>query len=603
MRSITPTKHITTNHPLELKGEPCSLTLGGYDANRFVPHNITFELNPSQQPETYVNGITVVSSIISGNSSSNSSGNWSTPVPLLNPSDRVYATIDSSTPYLWLPESVCDRFAESLGLSYNDSLDLYTFDSNEAQRNVLFNAQLTFTFSLSDFSGANASEIVNITLPYSAFDLQLTYPAIPNTTYNTPDSSKHYFPLRRASSSAQYTIGRSFLQEAYLITDYERNTFSVHQAVHTADPIGNTSIVAIERPSNSTFSGPSSAVAKPNGLSKGAIAGIVVGSVAFVILFSLIIFLFCRRRKYIDEKGTGPPVLSFLKRPARPAGLPSSQEVNEGSLNHLEYDARSTNARHELLLPPRPMDLNSESNTLGGTTEAGTSSRDYPGLSAYEQARRKLEHQQQSTSQPPSPFTPQNPYHVGINESDMSLTSQRQLSHSSGVDSQQASSGDLGPRIPLTINTVPPSATQNVRPGPVSPILPPYHQAGAGQDSHIAPSFDAVDHAQTLQTAAGSARGRVGGHPGISAQQQTHNPERGEDLYGDGDTVESASRISSEYGSFTATENHAQGQQHLEHQEFDNTKFLREDIQNLRAGMKNSHGYDQGAAPSRIHED
>jgi hypothetical protein len=87
---------------------------------------------------------------------------------------------------------------------------------------------------------------VNITLPYDAFDLQLSYPYLPNTTYADP--SKYYFPLRQAANETQYVLGRAFLQEAYLITDYERNNFSIHQAVHNASLLGNISLVNIQRP-------------------------------------------------------------------------------------------------------------------------------------------------------------------------------------------------------------------------------------------------------------------------------------------------------------------------------------------------------------------
>ena len=219
------------------------MTLGGYDENRFVPHNITFELNPSQNPQAYINSLSV--------SSAASSNNWTTPVQLLTAADRVSAIIDSTTPYLWLPEAVCDRFADALGLTYNQSLNIYTFDGNPSQHNVLGNAQLSFTFTLSDIQ--SSGDDVNITLPYEAFDLQLTFPAIPGTSYGASNSTANYFPLKQATNEAQYTIGRAFLQEAYIITDYERNTFSVHQAVHVADPIGNTSIVSITRPSDSTL--------------------------------------------------------------------------------------------------------------------------------------------------------------------------------------------------------------------------------------------------------------------------------------------------------------------------------------------------------------
>jgi hypothetical protein len=277
---------LNTNALIEEKSEPCSLTLGGYDANRFIPHNITFELNPYKQPEAFLNSISVTSTSPTGNLP-----NWSSnPLQLLGPADGVYVIIDSSTPFLWLPESTCESFARALDLTYNDSLALYTFDGNASTRADIQNWNLSFTFSLSDTS--NPSPIVNITLPYAAFDLQLSYPYIPNTTYVT--GNKYYLPLRQAANETQYTIGRAFLQEAYLITDYDRNNFSIHQALHPADPIGNTSIIDILKPGTPPSS--VSVQATSSVLSKPVIIGIAVGSAA--LLFALIlIFIYYRYRK------------------------------------------------------------------------------------------------------------------------------------------------------------------------------------------------------------------------------------------------------------------------------------------------------------------
>jgi hypothetical protein len=66
----------------------------------------------------------------------------------------------------------------------------------------------------------NPANWVTITLPYAAFDLQVSHPFYTVRT--------NYFPIRRAKNSTQYTLGRTFLQEAYVIADYERANFSIH---------------------------------------------------------------------------------------------------------------------------------------------------------------------------------------------------------------------------------------------------------------------------------------------------------------------------------------------------------------------------------------
>jgi hypothetical protein len=363
------------------------LTLGGYDANRFIPHDIFFSLSPSQQPQTYVDSISVLSAA--------TSNNWSNPVQLLSNADRVSAIIDSSTPYLWFPQAVCDKFAATLGLSYNSLLNLYTFSSKESQLEVLRNAQLTFTFTLSDIS--TSPNVVNITLPYPAFDLQLTYPAIPNTTYGSDNSTLYYFPLRQARNEAQYRIGRAFLQEAYLITDYERNSFSVHQAVHTSDPITNTSIVAISRDGSTTFSGPPDNNSTKK-LSTRVIVGIVVGAAVITAFLSFVVFCVCRRRKQSseasdDEKHSPAQGRTILDRLLRRGRSPLIHETNGNTDYPAEVGADASHERFELPAPLGPAELESESGTLGGTTENG-STQDSANMSAYERARRKLEHQQ-----------------------------------------------------------------------------------------------------------------------------------------------------------------------------------------------------------------
>ncbi|KAF7198069.1 hypothetical protein HII31_00425, partial [Pseudocercospora fuligena] len=41
---------------------------------------------------------------------------------------------------------------------------------------------------------------------------------------------RYFFPLKRANSSTKYTLGRAFLQAAYLSADYERKEFNLSQA-------------------------------------------------------------------------------------------------------------------------------------------------------------------------------------------------------------------------------------------------------------------------------------------------------------------------------------------------------------------------------------
>lgn len=111
------------------------------------------------------------------------------------------AFIDSTVPYLYLPEDACRAFETELGLVYNQTNNLYFVD--EALHQTLLNINPQFTFRLGNDKLSEPS--VDVTLPYASFDLVMTPPM--------RDIPTSYFPLRRGNDS-QITLGRAFLQEA-----------------------------------------------------------------------------------------------------------------------------------------------------------------------------------------------------------------------------------------------------------------------------------------------------------------------------------------------------------------------------------------------------
>lgn len=117
-------------------------------------------------------------------------------------SDPISIFIDSTDPNMWLPGKVCDEFEKAFGLNMDQDSGLYLI--NDTQNTELLNSDAEVTFRLSDVeSGGDA---VAITLPYEAFALTAKPPLVGN--------SSHFFPLKRAENSTQYTLGRVFLQEA-----------------------------------------------------------------------------------------------------------------------------------------------------------------------------------------------------------------------------------------------------------------------------------------------------------------------------------------------------------------------------------------------------
>jgi hypothetical protein len=117
-------------------------------------------------------------------------------------SDPINIYIDSTDPYLWLPEDACKAFENAFGLTLDETTGLYLV--NDTYHTTLLNSDAEVTFRLSDVT--SGGDAVRVVLPYDAFDLTAESPLVDNTSY--------YFPLKRAANETQYTLGRTFLQEA-----------------------------------------------------------------------------------------------------------------------------------------------------------------------------------------------------------------------------------------------------------------------------------------------------------------------------------------------------------------------------------------------------
>ncbi|KAK4503908.1 hypothetical protein PRZ48_004823 [Zasmidium cellare] len=287
----------TAGAKYRFSGVLASLTLGGYDSSRFVDNNITFQFAADNSRD-----LVVAIQSINTPSQIESSPN---PTELLpNP---IYAYIDSTVPQIWLPTEACQVFENEFGLVYDNTTELYLVNDTLHQALLDRDANVTFQFGKGS-SGAS----VQVTLPYAAFDLEVQppYPNIVNTT--------RYFPLRRAMNSTQYTLGRTFLQEAYISVDWESATFNVSQVLWQESQVQNlVPIVPISEKGGTGSGYPGTDTAgnsdtSSNSLSGGAIAGIAVGTVAGVVIIALAALFFWRRKKRnsqksIDEKTSAAP--------------------------------------------------------------------------------------------------------------------------------------------------------------------------------------------------------------------------------------------------------------------------------------------------------
>jgi hypothetical protein len=162
-----------------------SLTLGGFDASLFEPNALTVAFGSTSDLTINVNGITMSSKTENRTLSS-------TAFP---------AFIDSTIPYLYLPLEVCQQFEDAFGIVYDDHSGLYLV--NDTLHTQLLSQAANVTFTLTN---STSKVLVDIVLPYQAFDLIAKWPLVQNET--------RYFPLKRAANNSQTTLGRAFLQEA-----------------------------------------------------------------------------------------------------------------------------------------------------------------------------------------------------------------------------------------------------------------------------------------------------------------------------------------------------------------------------------------------------
>ena len=115
----------------------------------------------------------------------------------------ILTFIDSTLPYIYLPVAACQEFESAFGLVWDETSEAYWVNDTLHQSLLSTNPKLTFTIGDLKMGGPT----VDIVLPYASFDLEARYPSVLNNT--------RYFPLQRATSEDQYTLGRTFLQEAY----------------------------------------------------------------------------------------------------------------------------------------------------------------------------------------------------------------------------------------------------------------------------------------------------------------------------------------------------------------------------------------------------
>ncbi|KAK3328617.1 aspartic peptidase domain-containing protein [Cercophora scortea] len=296
-----------------------SLFYGGYDRNRIVGGVLTLDGDFEGPILLQDIGIKVVKGsspfdfpvsktglLASGNSSISAVG--------------ITVALDACSPYMTLPKSACDSIAAALPVTYNESLGLYLWNTDDARYSQIVSSASVLTFT---FMGESNTETLTINVPFRHLNLTLAPPLVP--------SPVPYFPCSTGGTGA-YILGRAFLQDAFLSGNWETKKLFLAQApgpniqtTSNAVSIGHadvsisgsendwetswdgfwtalspaqlTSTGTAAAATNTASGGSSSTNANAAaGLSTMAMAGIGVG-VGVVTLAILGVVLFCWRRR------------------------------------------------------------------------------------------------------------------------------------------------------------------------------------------------------------------------------------------------------------------------------------------------------------------
>jgi hypothetical protein len=340
----------TAGAPYRLNKALGSLILGGYDTSRFQETSSSYRFNSDQSRDLTV-GLADIITNVTGSETS------------LLPSGSISIFIDSSVAEIYLPDDACRSFETAFHLTYDSTVGLYLVNNTLHEELLSKNPSVTFNINTAITGGPG----FNVTLPYAAFDLTAEYPLV--------DSSSLYFPLQRAENDTQYTLGRTFLQEAYIIVDYERYNFSVHPNTWNASAVSDIITILPVTLSSPSASPTISLVSQSESseLSKGATAEIAAGVVVPSIIIVVVVFVIIiqRKKKVKEQRQLQAEISEFVppKSGAREldGGLKVVSEV-EGTEQGTEFGERSGPKVGELRQSSVYAEMFSRPPELGGNT-------------------------------------------------------------------------------------------------------------------------------------------------------------------------------------------------------------------------------------------
>ena len=312
-----------------------SMILGGYDQSRVLQEVGTFSLGPVG-PLVSINDVFLgVESGLSPFAQPNNISLWHG----FDEDGAREVIVNPSVPYMFLPVAVCEAAAQYLPLTWNRGLGLYTWNPGD-QFSRLVGSPGFMAIVLAD----NNAENITIKVPLQLLNLTMSPPIV--------DTVTQYFPCRPTDVARDYTLGRAFLQAAFLGFEFEHNlTFiaqapgptmeksaiKVYQSFDTSvtpHPSG-TYRSSWERSwkvlhgNTTNTSQPTSPSTSNEGLSGGATTGVVVGSVLGALGLVAAAATVWRKKKRIGHNTTARTHDATMAPPLSDQSLGTSENPAE----------------------------------------------------------------------------------------------------------------------------------------------------------------------------------------------------------------------------------------------------------------------------------
>ncbi|KAL8849551.1 MAG: hypothetical protein Q9221_005485 [Calogaya cf. arnoldii] len=230
----------------------------------------------------------------------------------------ISVDLNPAAPYLHLPQSACAAITKDLPVTYESKYGLYFWDVNNPRYDRIMGSPsyLYFVFRTTNLEIAN----LTIKVPFQLLNLSLEQPLITRPTT--------YFPCQPPQGSSTYSLGRAFLQAAFIGVNWAQGLGhwylaqapgpnTAKNAIPTlfANTINGSSAKWSDtwkthwtalRDDETTVTNDSSVEPVAHKLSKGAYVGIGLGCAAAVGA-ALLTFIYDKRRRRRKNACVPPP--------------------------------------------------------------------------------------------------------------------------------------------------------------------------------------------------------------------------------------------------------------------------------------------------------